>query len=796
MRKKYNYKCKKKMSEIEQSNQVTLEQALNIAKTQMQMGNFFVAEQTYNDILKAFPNEPECYYGIGLVNFYKQEFVRAKEYFEKVLGMNKESTSALNMLAASMASLGQYDNAISTWEKLLKLNDVFVEAYSGMCNAYRLMRKYNKAIEAGRKSVSINENFAAGWVNLGAALIMNKEFEEAVPVFEKAMELLPELPHSYINLSNAYHELGQLEKAEEMGRKAIELAPQDAIAHNNLGNALMAQAQYEEAEEILKKAVTFDPKYVDAHCNLALVYMDTYRFEEAAAACKYAISFDDKCTKAYGHLATCYKELKDFANARRMAEKAAQLEPESPMPYVSLAEIMYLEDRYEEAEIVLKKAMELGPDTAVLNIRLADILEKANKFSEAIEALDKAEELNPEMPQIAHKKSTIYFVYNHLDKAMEALDKSLSLKPDYVPAIATKSEVLQSLGRMEEAYDAARQGMELNDTLPFLYFTMSKVKKFTEDDTDFKKMLKLVEKVGNQGREQEAALNFALYKAWTDIGDHIKAFEVLKKANDAKREVVPHSLERQRKGFANVKRKYTKEFVDSLEDRGYDDETPILIVGMPRSGTTLTEQILASHPDVYGAGELPDLSEVERINGELNPDNCELLGKQYVERVKALSNGEKFVSDKMPGNFMRVGQIITTMPNAKIIHCMRDPIDTCLSCYKQLFARGQYWSYDLEEMADFYNSYKDLMAYWHKMFPNRILDISYEDTVSNFEPQVRKLLDFVGLEWNDACLTPHKSKRPILTASKGQVRKPIYKTSVKAWKRYEEQLQPLIQNIK
>ncbi len=215
---------------------------------------------------------------------------------------------------------------------------------------------------------------------------------------------------------------------------------------------------------------------------------------------------------------------------------------------------------------------------------------------------------------------------------------------------------------------------------------------------------------------------------------------------------------------------------------------------MPRSGTTLTEQIIASHPDVFGAGELMNISYLHQKHQTLTLENCATIGNTYVEETENIHAEAKSalrITDKMPGNFSKIGYILAAMPNAKIIHCQRNPVDTCLSCYKQLFARGQHWSYNLEEMAEYYGMYNNMMSFWRSVIPDQILEIKYEDTVNDFENQARKLIDYADLEWNDDCLTPHKSKRSILTASKGQVRKPIYKTSVEAWRRYEDQLTPL-----
>ena len=313
-------------------------------------------------------------------------------------------------------------------------------------------------------------------------------------------------------------------------------------------------------------------------------------------------------------------------------------------------------------------------------------------------------------------------------------------------------------------------------------------------------MEELAENPNIFGKEQSASLYFALFKAYEDIKDYNKSFEFLKKGNDAKKALVTFDRNVEEQVYNGVKEQFTTDHINSFQGKGCDDDTPIFIVGMPRSGTTLTEQIISSHPDVYGAGELHSLSQVQKDLGELTQENCYALGEEYVKRVREInsdSQSAKKITDKMPANYLHIGTMVTTLPNAKIIHCRRNPIDTCLSCYKQLFARGHYWSYDFEDMAIHYAFYEDMMEHWRTTLPkDRFLEFDYEETVNDFETQARRLIEFVELEWNDACLTPHKTKRDVLTASKGQVRKPVYKTSVEAWRRYEEQLAPLAEALK
>jgi hypothetical protein len=297
------------------------------------------------------------------------------------------------------------------------------------------------------------------------------------------------------------------------------------------------------------------------------------------------------------------------------------------------------------------------------------------------------------------------------------------------------------------------------------------------------------------GTTYVSALYYALAKAHENMKNHEKAFDYWTKASIEKRKSLPYDTDAQPAVFERAKKEFSPHVIQAFDGKGYDSEVPVFIVGMPRSGTTLTEQIISSHPNVFGAGELPDVMRVKRRIGEITPDTLAEAGRTYVNFSSARNKTGKEIkriTDKMPGNYMNIGLIATMLPKARIIHCCRHPMDTCLSNYKQNFMVGQFWSYDLEEMGDEYLRYLDLMAHWHEKFPGRILDVNYEDTVGDFENQARKLIDFVGLEWNDACLEPHKQKRAVLTASKAQVTKPIYQSSVQKWKKYEQQMQPLV----
>lgn len=780
------------------TNEVTLDKALSIAKEQHQAGNLTLADRTYKDIIKVHPDNFTSLHYLGIIAYQRGEPKEGVKFLSQAININADKPETWNAYAVMLELTGEMDKAIDAWNKALELRPDYPDALSNLGNALYKCQEYKKAQEACEKALKLKPDFHGALINLGNALVSQDKGEEAIAMWEKSLEIKPDNHNALINTGNALRDLGRVQESEEYCRKAVSLYPDNPDALLNLGNTLNDQAQYEEAEQVFKQATNVKPDFAKAHNNLSISLMNQLKLDEALIAARYAIAFDPNYGEAYGNISVVLRELGKLPEAEEAARKALSFDPESVEAKVNLGEILFLIDNYEEAVTLFNDAMELLPESSRIYIKLSTALDRANRTDEALEVLEKTIDLYPEMPEAYHLKAVTLLSSNEVSKALEALDKALEIKPDFPEVLATKSEALQSLGKMEDAAHLIREAINMNADIPSLYLTLSKVKKFTKDDSDLKKMESLTDNINKHGQGQASALYYGLFKAYEDTGEYDKAFEHLKKGADIKRSTVFHKPETQEHSFNTMKGTVNKQYIDAFKGKACESDVPVFIVGMPRSGTTLTEQIISSHPEVYGAGELYALAHTEKEVGILNLESAKEWGEKYIELTRAISEEcktAKRITDKMPGNYVRIGQIASALPNAKIIHCRRNPIDTCLSCYKQLFARGHYWSYDLKEMADHYEQYNDLMNHWRKEIPERFLEINYEDTVNDFENQARKLIDYVGLEWNDACLSPHKSKRSVLTASKGQVIKPIYKTSVHAWKRYEEQLQPLAERL-
>ena len=780
--------------------QVTLEQALEMAKQYHQAGNLTLADRTYRDILKAIPDEFNSLHYLSIICYQTGKPKEGLELVKKAVSINDNNPDSWNAYGVMQAQLGDYEKAVEKWQKALELDPDFHEALSNLGNAYWELGRFEESREACQKSVDIKPDFFEGWNNLGIALSELGEKEKAIEVWTKAAKLVPNNPDSYINIANALRELGRASESEEQCNKAIELAADRPKAFFNLGNALRDQGKLKKAEEAYRKAVALKPDFIDAYNNLTLILIQMLRYEEALTSSRYVIAFQPEHAVAYSYQAYILKELGRLQEAEESARTALRMNPDLVDSKIELADILFLSDRYAEAETLFSEAVEEAPDSYQLQLKLSGVLERSNKIEEALAAVERALELSPETPEIYHRKAMILFMAGKIDESLETIEEALKIKPDFAAAISVKSEILQSMGKMEEALKTSREAADMNDDTPGLYLTLSKVKKFDSiDDPDFAKMREMAERP-LLGRSQKTGLHFALFKAYQDIGEYDEAFKHLKMGNDLKRASVVYDSRSQHISFDAIKKTYTKDYFKKLEGHGYDSDVPIFIIGMPRSGTTLTEQIISSHPDVFGAGELSYITEIEKEFGIPNEENCKAMGEAYVKRVRAYhKDAEKArkITDKMPGNYHKLSQIITTLPNAKIIHCRRNPMDVCLSAYKQFFARGHYWSYNINDMAEHYRVYYEMMEYWRQVLPkNSFLEIDYEETVGDFENQARKLLDYVEMEWDDACLMPHKQKRSVMTASKGQVIKPIYKTSIEAWRRYEKQLMPLYEQLK
>jgi len=358
--------------------------------------------------------------------------------------------------------------------------------------------------------------------------------------------------------------------------------------------------------------------------------------------------------------------------------------------------------------------------------------------------------------------------------------------------------LLNEVGRADDAMAAYDRALAAFPASAAAWFGRADLKKFTPDDPDLARMELLLASGGIERHGNLAFLRYALAKAWLDAGDIESGFHHLDSGSRMVRATLGWDADAADRQMAATAQIFTPALLAGSRG-GIPSDLPVFVLGMPRSGTTLIEQILASHPSVHGAGELATLGRLANGIGfpgavpRLSAEDFTALGRRYLDRVEPLAAGKSRVVDKMPGNFLFAGLIRLILPNARIIHCRRDPVDTCLSCYMKLFSGEQGFTYDLTELGRFHQGYQRLMAHWRDVLPpENFIEVDYESVVEDLEGQARRLIAFCGLDWNPSCLDFHQNTRAVRTASVTQVRQPIYKSSVGRWRRYQDHLGPLL----
>ncbi len=492
-----------------------------------------------------------------------------------------------------------------------------------------------------------------------------------------------------------------------------------------------------------------------------------------------------------------------FDLAEKLMRQSLSYQPNQTGVWSNLGFVLWKLNKLEESEECCREALRLDPDSAIAHVNLGNALKDQGKAEEAIASYQKAIDLNSELGL-----NNLGNLLKDLGRPMEAIayyKRAIEARPDYITTHNNLGVALVEQGKIPDAIDSYQRALEIKPDYALAHRNLAFVKKYKNRDQQLETMEGLLEN-SMASDEDRMFLSFALGKAYEDLKLHEKSFCYMQEGNRLKRRMLDFDIGRICGLYEKVKTIFAKELFDEFSGSGIQDPTPIFILGMPRSGSTLFEQILASHPDVHGAGELDDLHMVvEILNCESTQSHYPnavtnlplgqfaVLGRNYLDRIRLHSSTTRFITDKMPRNFEYIGMIKLMLPSAKVIHCKRDPMDTCFSIYKKFFAGIHPYAYDKQELGKYYLLYEELMAHWHDTLPGFIFEIQYEDLVADQETRTRRLLDFCGLDWRDSCLDFFKTERPVQTASAAQVRQPIYKTSVKAWKNYEPYLQPLIE---
>ena len=568
-------------------------------------------------------------------------------------------------------------------------------------------------------------------------------------------------------LGGAYLGLGKAGKAVKAFNRVTGLNPNYPEGHNNLGAALQTLGSYEESLKSFDNAVSLKPDYSEAYYNIGISYKELDQLDLAIIAYNKSLALNPNNWETYGNLGLAFKEKGEWV----------------------------------EAVAAYKTALAINPNAPELISNMGNALKDQGKLEEAIEAYNKALAIKPDYAEAYNNMGITLKDQGKLEEAIETYSKALAIKSDYTDAYYNMGIVLEDQGKLEEAIGAYNKALSLKPDYAEAHRNLSNITKYKPNNSQISEVGALL-KHPDLNNSDRCNLHYTYAKMKEDLGDLSAAFDNYVAGGELRQKLLAYDLTQDQHLFAKIKNT-APQFNDAVLHISNEaaKHTPIFILGMPRSGTTLIEQIVSSHSEVTGAGELNYVSQFgASLTQGITATNAETISafrKSYLTEITKMADGRGFVTDKMPHNFKFIALICAAFPEAKIIHVQREAEATCWSNFKHYFASKDLgYCCNLADTASYYGLYTDLMHLWQKNYGNRIYNLDYDKLTEEQKPETRRLIEHLGLNWEDACLAPQNNKRSVKTASQQQVRQKVYKGSSQAWRKYEPFLSGVFDELK
>jgi len=723
----------------------TARELLQMALARHRAGNLDHAASVYRLILAGQPDHPDALHYLGVVEYQRGDYAQAVELIGRAAATRPNDPACHCNLAEAYCGLGRFEEAEACCRRALALRPEYPEALLNLAVVLFRRRRFDEAEEACRAALKLREDFAAAALTLADILRERWRIAESLSMYRRALELNANLWAAHANCGLLMVQRGEMDEGLLHCRKAVELAPAVVLPRQNLGRVLLEYGRIDEAMDALGEALKLDPN--------------------SAGLCMA--------------IGTAWFELADYVEAQRWFARALELDPELTEARCCLGDVM----------------LERGDQGGAAEVYAA-VIEKEPERVEALAGLARAR-----------------LDQGDVDGSVACYRESLRLRPEAAGLHAALGHTLSTAGDLAGAVDCQRQAIARNPDCVAAYAGLLTTLGGKTADDDIARAEELLTRPW-MTENRRASLHFGLAQAYDGRADWTRAARHMVQANQLKSD----HLNAREMGYdpaayaGHVDRlieAFTPAFFERVRGLGVESARPVFIVGLPRSGTTLTEQILASHRQVFGAGERPFASQAilrlpQVLGRHDDPLTCvpladgptlEALANWHLDQLRQLDGGRADrIVDKMPDNFHLLGFLAAVFPRARFIHCRRDVRDVALSCWITNFSQIR-WAFDLEHIAHRVLQYQRVMSHWRQVLPVPLLEVDYEELTADQEGVSRRLVAWLGLEWDENCLNFHRTERLVRTASVAQVRQPIYRRSVARWKHYEAMLKPLLDRL-
>jgi tetratricopeptide (TPR) repeat protein len=708
-------------------------------------------------------------------------------------------TSGPAWKALAIALKMQARDPVPALERAAALMPQDAEAQANLGIALLEAQRVNEALGRFRQALLINPRYAEVHNVLGCVQLDHGRAEQAVTCFRNAIAIKPDYVDAHNNLGNALLQLGQPDEAARSYRQALSLKPDYAEVHNNLGNALLDKGDLEPALASYRRSLELKPQFGEAHGSLGNALMRLGRLEEAAASFRSALAIKPDSAVLLSNLSNALLHLGHTEDAAASARSALAINPNLAEAHARLGAASLDLGQAEAAIASYQRALAIRPDYPEALNNLGNALRSLGRYDQAIASYRRALALLPAFADAHNNLGIALRLQGRTAEAEESAHRALEINPNAVVAIINLAEARADQGDFAAAEVMFTRAISLQPDLVEAWAGIARVRRMTTADASWLAAAKRLEQQPLRPR-QAIALHYAIGKYFDDLRDFDRAFDHYRRANElTKRQTGGYDSGRLRQAVDELIQIYDRNWVEQVRTRGIASIRPVFIVGMPRSGTSLLEQILASHPQVFGAGEQIFWSDASAAvqaavrQGGAAADLPSRLARDYLQLLQSQSADALRVTDKMPGNFMYLGLIHAALPGSRIVHVRRDPIDTCLSIYFQDFGAALAYANDLDDLAHYYGEYRRIMRHWRSVLPaGAVLEVPYEALIADQEGWSRKLLAFLDLPWDPRCLDFHETTRSVVTTSRWQVRQKISAGSVGRWRNYARHAAPLM----